>query len=94
MAEEDLELAEVNRYSDSEGPADSNNELALVHKSRVKSVIWNYFGVKGDTSGKPIKEALVNQFVSCVRNQFQLRDLIQLTFFIIYKSTTQAPTAR
>ena len=53
-----IELVEVNRYSDSEGPADSDNELALVHKSRVKSVIWNYFGVKGDASGKPIKEAL------------------------------------
>ena len=47
MAEGDLELVEVNRYSDSEGPADGDNELALVHKSQVKSVIWKLFWCKG-----------------------------------------------
>ena len=47
------ELAEVDRRCTSD--SDSDNELVLVKKSRVKSVIWNYFGVKGDETGKPIK---------------------------------------
>jgi len=46
------ELVEVDRFSD----LDSDNELLLVKKSRVKSVIWKYFGVKDDKSGKPVKE--------------------------------------
>ena len=40
----------------STSPSDSDNELVIVKKSRVKSVIWHYFGVKGDESGKPVKE--------------------------------------
>ena len=40
----------------STSPSDSDNELVIVKKSRVKSVIWRYFGVKGDESGKPVKE--------------------------------------
>jgi len=44
------ELVEVDRFLDSD-----SDELLLVKKSRVKSVIWNYFGVKGDESGKPVK---------------------------------------
>ena len=36
--------------------SDSDNDLVIVKKSRVKSVIWCYFGVKGDESGKPVKE--------------------------------------
>ena len=48
------ELTEVNGHCSSD--SDSDNELILVKKSRVKRVIWNYFGEKGDESGKPVKE--------------------------------------
>ena len=48
------QLAEVDRYCSSDSGSD--NELVLVKKSEVKSMIWNYFGVKGDESGKPVKE--------------------------------------
>ena len=45
---ESVEVSTSNSYSD--------NELVFVKKSRVKSVIWSYFGVKGDESRKPVKE--------------------------------------
>ena len=48
------ELAEVDRHCSSD--LDNDNELVLVKKSRVKNVICNYFGVKGDESSKPVKE--------------------------------------
>ena len=48
------ELAKVDRHCSSD--LDSDNELVLVKKSWVKSMIWNYFGVKGDESSKPVKE--------------------------------------
>ena len=47
-------LAEVDTCCISD--SDSDNELVLVKKSRVQSVIWNYFGVKGDVSSKSVKE--------------------------------------
>ena len=34
---------------------DDSDTLVLVRKRRVKGVIWNYFGLKGDESGKPLK---------------------------------------
>jgi len=39
--------------SDSDGDID---DLMLVSKRKVKSAVWNYFGLKGDKSGKPLKE--------------------------------------
>ena len=52
---EEPESAEV-ELVDSHSDSDSDDELVLVKKTRVKSVIWNYFGVKGDESSKPVKE--------------------------------------
>ena len=62
------ELAEVDRHCSSD--SDSDDELVLAKKSRVKSVIWNYFGVKVTKAASLSKKILINQFVNCARNQF------------------------
>ena len=75
------ELAEVDRHCSSD--SDSDNELVLVKKVKWKA--W-YGGVKGDESGKLVKEDIDKPVCKlCKKSVLAKRSIvIQQIFFIIY----------
>ena len=67
---------------------DDNDTLVLVRKRRLKSVIWSYFGLKGNESGKPLKEDIDKPICKLRKGQ------TLLIFLPIYKNTTQLFTVK
>ena len=94
-------------YSNSSSRADTcpeySEDFPLIEKPATKSVVWNYFGLQADESGKVLTERErererelegTNLYVVHARRLSQQRVVIQQTFSLTYGITTLISTRK